>query len=264
VRVVARRPVCAINGGVGDVLSELSEREVADLCALADGSLPADRVAAVEAQVAASPALAELLERQRRAVAGTRALAADVPPASLRAPVPRAGRARRRWLGPRLAAAAALCGVAVAAAVVLTGGPGAPSVADAARLTQRPPAAPAPPAAPGATLAASVDGVAFPDFSQAYGWRATGARRDRLDGRDATVVYYAKGGARLAYAIVSGSALAWPSGASAGTRDGVEYRSLRVDGRAAVTWRRAGHTCVLVGPLPAGELLTLASWQVPR
>jgi anti-sigma factor RsiW len=37
------------------VASELSEQELAELCALADGTLPAERRAAVEARVAASP-----------------------------------------------------------------------------------------------------------------------------------------------------------------------------------------------------------------
>jgi anti-sigma factor RsiW len=244
-----------------DVLPQLGERDVAELCALADGSLPPDRVAAVEARVAASPELAALLDRQRRAVAGTRALAADAPPASLRAPLAGAIRARRRRRGPVLVAAAALAGVAVAVAVVLSGGQGGPSVADAALVSLRPPAGPAPAPAAGGTLAASVDGVAFPDLSLAYGWRASGARRDRLDGREATVVYYTKDGLQLAYAIVSGAALARPAGATSATRGGVEYRTLRVDGRAAVTWRRAGHTCVLVGPVAPAELLTLASWQ---
>jgi anti-sigma factor RsiW len=38
---------------------------MAELSALADGTLPADRRAEVEARVAASPELQELVERQR-------------------------------------------------------------------------------------------------------------------------------------------------------------------------------------------------------
>jgi hypothetical protein len=34
-----------------------------------------------------------------------------------------------------------------------------------------------------------------------------------------------------------------------------------VDGRLVVTWRRLGHTCVLVGAAPRSELLALASWH---
>jgi hypothetical protein len=44
-------------------------------------------------------------------------------------------------------------------------------------------------------------------------------------------------------------------------REGVPFRTLRVDGRLAVTWRRNGHTCVLIGGAPGAELLDLASWR---
>jgi hypothetical protein len=37
---------------------------------------------------------------------------------------------------------------------------------------------------------------------------------------------------------------------------------LRIDDRLAVTWRRAGHTCVLIGDAPRPELLKLASWRL--
>jgi hypothetical protein len=28
-----------------------------------------------------------------------------------------------------------------------------------------------------------------------------------------------------------------------------------------LTWQRLGHTCILIGPVPRDELLTLASWR---
>ena len=132
----------------------------------------------------------------------------------------------------------------------------------AARLALQPANAPAPLPRPGtqATLAVEVDGVAFPDLAQAYGWRPVGVRRDELDGRPATIVDYRKDARRLAYAIVSGDGLAPPGGAARTTRGGVEYRTLTVDGRPAVTWRRDGHTCVLIGDATPSELVTLASW----
>jgi hypothetical protein len=37
---------------------------------------------------------------------------------------------------------------------------------------------------------------------------------------------------------------------------------LRVNGRRAVTWRRGGHTCVLIGKTTNAELLKLASWPL--
>jgi anti-sigma factor RsiW len=58
----------------------------AELAALADGSLPPERRAELEAKVAASPELTELLAEQRRAIELTRRAADEVQaPESLRA-----------------------------------------------------------------------------------------------------------------------------------------------------------------------------------
>jgi hypothetical protein len=86
-------------------------------------------------------------------------------------------------------------------------------------------------------------------------------RHGTIDGREATVVYYGKGARRLAYAIVSGHGLARPSGGDVQTRSGVPYQAVRLNDRLVVTWRRGGHTCVLVGDAPRSELLALASWR---
>jgi hypothetical protein len=137
-------------------------------------------------------------------------------------------------------------------------------VADAARLAGEPPNGPAPPAL-GKTatkLALDVEGVAFPNLARWTGWHTLGVRRGRIDGRSATVVFYAKGGKRIAYVIVAGSGLPRPSEAQATTRHGVEYQTLRLNGRLGVTWRRGGHTCVLVGEATRAELLELASWPL--
>jgi anti-sigma factor RsiW len=253
-----------------DAASKLSERELADLAALADGSLPVERQAAVEAWVAASPELAELLDRQRRALSATQALAEEPAPEPLRAAVeaqreasaPR--RRRTRLLTPRLALASALAVVvAVVAAALLSSGPGAPTVAEAAQLGERTPSGPAPPPAgtQGTQLALDVEGVVFPDLLESYGWRAVGVRRDEIGDRDATTVFYEKDGTRIAYVIVAGDALTPPSDAPSASRNGVLLHTLRVDGRFAVTWRRLGRTCILIGPVPADELRTLASWR---
>jgi anti-sigma factor RsiW len=254
---------------VSDLAPELTSEEMAELCALADGSLPADRRAEVEARVAASPELRALLERQRQAVLAAQTLAEAVPE-SLRASVEAhrdAGRGRIR-LAPRivLVGAGALA-AAVAAAVVLSGGPGAPTVADAARLATESPAEAAPPSEgnSGTRLAAAVEGVAFPDFARAYGWRAVGATHGRIDGRDATAVYYAKDGRRLGYAIVADGGLPRPANAQSTVIRGITYQTLRLNDRLAVTWRRRGHTCVLIGNATRAELLKLASWPLsPR
>ena len=250
---------------MSDVASGLSEREMAELCALADGSLPDERRAAVEAWIAADPALQELLARQRRAVAATRALAEDPTPASLESAVG-AGRQSRqprsRRLVPRLALVGAVAIVVAIVAALLSGGPGAPTVAEAARVTQQAPSAPAPPpsAESGTQLAEDVDGVVFPNYLESYGWQAVGLRRDEIDGRDTTTVFYEKDGERIAYVIVSGSGLTPPSGAPSTTRDDTVFHTFSVDGKRAVTWRRLGHTCILVGPVSDAELLALAGW----
>jgi hypothetical protein len=248
---------------MSDAVSRLSERDVSELCALADGTLPAERRAEVEARIAASPELSELLERQRRALSATEALSGEAPPPSLVDSVEalRSRQSRPPRLVPRLALAGALAAaVAVVAAIVLSGGPGGPTVADAARLASKPPTAPAPAPVSATTLSADVQGIAFPNFARLAGWEAQGVRHGGVDGRGATVVYYGKDGRRIAYVIVAGSGLPRPSGGRVTTKNGVEYQTLRLNGRPAVTWPRAGHTCVLIGDATRAELVELASW----
>jgi anti-sigma factor RsiW len=254
---------------MGDVVSRLSDDELAELCALADGTLPAERRAAVEARVAASSELQELVRRQRVAVDAARLLDTEPVPESLRtaargrAPQP-ARRASRRRL-QRLAAAGLAAAAAVAAVLVVlfTGGPAGPTVADAAALGRRAPTAAAPAAArAGATtLAVDVEGLAFPAYARPFGWQPVGVRRDRVDGRSATAVFYEKAGRRIAYVIVAGKGLPRPDGGAAVERSGVVFQTLELGGRPAVTWRRVGHTCVLTGDATRQELLALASWR---
>jgi anti-sigma factor RsiW len=67
------------------------------LAALADGSLEAEPRAELEAQIAASPELAERFAEQQRAVALTREAAAQIEaPAALRARIEAQRRSRRR------------------------------------------------------------------------------------------------------------------------------------------------------------------------
>ena len=149
-------------------------------------------------------------------------------------------------------------------AAVLAGGPAAPSFGEAVDVAKRGPTAPAPPTAPGDPnlLAASVSGVAFPDYSRAFGWRPVGERADELHGRRTATVYYRRGGREVAYTIVSGEPLAWPEGARTTRRDGIELRSLAADGASVVTWLRDGHTCVLAGEDVRPEALReLAAWM---
>ena len=90
-------------------------REIAELAALADGSLAPERRVAVEARVAESSEAAGLLAEQRRAVALARTAATEVEaPAALRARI-EAQRGSRRMSRTR---GFALVGAAAAAVVV--------------------------------------------------------------------------------------------------------------------------------------------------
>ncbi len=253
-----------------ELTNGLSDDELADLARLADGTLPADRRAELEARVAASPQLSSIVERQGIALEALRGTADIGAPARLRAEIDRRRGGRRAARGGRsrivigqsIAAAAA---IALALILVLpTGFSGGPSVADAASLAEKPPTQPAPLGVPGAPalLRAEVDEVPFPNYAAKFGWKPVGAREDDPSGRDATTVHYRKGARTIQYTIVSGDALDPPSDARSTSRAGVEYRSYRHDGRTVVTWERDGHTCVLSSKaVRPAELLTLADWR---
>jgi len=102
---------------------EAGDREIAELAALADGSLAPERRVALEARVAASPELADRLAEQRLAVALTRSAAEGVEaPASLRERV-EAQRGSRRGRSPRrlvLAGAATTAALVAAVAVAVS------------------------------------------------------------------------------------------------------------------------------------------------
>ncbi len=240
-----------------------------ELAALADGSLPARRRPALEAELERSPVLRARLDEQRRAIGVTRDAALSVSaPLRLRSGLAarrpaRSVRAlgRSRGLVAGLAAAAA---VAVVAVVLALPGhvPGGPTVADAAALAIRPPTGPGPRVQPGrpTLLAREVDGVPYPNWANRFGWRAVGVRVDTIGGRRATTVFYRKDGRRLGYTIVAGKALHVPAGARRVVSGDTEIRLLRLGGRPVATWERRGHTCVLSGVGPT-KLAKLAGWK---
>ena len=255
-----------------------SEADLCDLAALADGSLPEGRRAEVEARVAGSAVLRDELERQRRALAAVAAAAAQTrAPAQLRERVEalerkapartRSERARseRPWWGRWPAVAAA--GVAVvAAALALVALPGGePAVDEAAELAARPATEPAPATQEGqpTLLAASFEGLAYPDWEREFGWRAVGERADELDGRATHTVFYEnREGRRIGYTIVSGDALDPPAGGEESVVDGVELTTFAPDGASGVTWLRDGRSCVLAGEgVEQSTLLELAAWK---
>ena len=247
---------------------------MADLSALADGTLAPERRAEVEARVAASAELQEHLDRQRRALAATSSLALEPVPASLsasvtaaleasRPPKRRTARERRRLVVGLSGLGALAAAAALVVALMLGGGPAAPSVAQAAQLAVQGANGPAPAAVgtSGTRLAASVEGVGFPDLARSFGWRASGVRHGSVGGRAVTVVSYEKNHRRIAYAIVAGQSLAPPSQGQSTTVGGTRYQTLTIQGRSAVVWQREGHTCVLIGAATPAELVSLASWS---
>jgi hypothetical protein len=175
-------------------------------------------------------------------------------------------RARRRPQGLRAATAIVGAAAALTVAVLLPGGPGTPSLTQAAALASRGAAGPAPtpdPDDPGVKLSEQLGDVYFPNWSATLGWRPTGLRRDLLDMHRAVTVYYRSGGARLAYTILSPPALSAPA-ALVTVENGMTVRTLRMHGRLVVTWRRNGSTCVLTGTnVSAAQLRRLALTDPP-
>lgn len=250
-----------------------SKTELAELSALADGTLDPARRPEVEARIAASPELSALYERERRVVdALHQARATERAPEQLRARIEAARPARTVVARRRLAYAGGLVGalaaIALALVLALPGGtPGAPSVSDAAALAARGPnqAAPAPdPVSPGAMLRQNVGEVYFPNWGSSLGWHAVGARTDQLGGHQAVTVYYQWRDKQIAYTIVSAPALKHPA-AQQTWLHGTELRTQNQDGRLVVSWYRAGDTCVLsASGVTAGELQKLAAWKAPE
>jgi anti-sigma factor RsiW len=218
-------------------------RWLAELSALADGTLDPARRREVEARVAASPDLRERLERERRAVAVlATARERDRAPGHLRARIEAASGPVRQSRPPmRIALAGAVAAVALVLALLLPSGtPGGPSVSQAAALGARGATMAAPAAEPSnpGRLRSAVGALHFPNWGSTLGWQATGQRQDRLDGRRITTVYYATASHTVAYSIVSGPLLRRPQGH-------YDIQSFRLGDRTVVTWREAGHTCVL-------------------
>jgi hypothetical protein len=260
------------------------EKEVA---ALADGTLGAERREQLRALIAENPELAAELERQRHAVAIMRTLESVQAPSLLRrsietlsagdvrpAEAPSASARRRgRVARPRLrvGAVVALAAAAAAALVVAltTGGSGgptpAPTVLQASRVALGPSTGAAPEENPhnSRQIAFSAAGIHYPYWGGKLGWQAVGVRTDTVGGRTVTTVFYTDRRARrIGYSIVSGSALPVPAGSATIERHGVRFHVLRATGPTVVTWREAGHTCVLTArAVNSGTLVRLAVWE---
>jgi hypothetical protein len=248
--------------------SELSERDQRDLVALADGTIETRRREELEARVAASPELRAALERQRAGLAALRSL--DIPaPLTLRERIEaergspsRRVRRRRFAIGGALAGAAAA--LALTAVLVLPSGAGGPTISEAAKLNELPatnPSAPPDPSDP-VLLDVSAQGLPYPNFEGEFGWRSAGQRSDEIEGRDATTVFYERGGKRIGYTILSGEGIEPPEEATRTVQNDVRLAAFSDGGQQIVTWWRGGHSCVLSGKgVSERELLELASWK---
>jgi hypothetical protein len=248
-----------------------SPTQLAELSALADGSLDPSRRQAVEDLIAGSLHLRTLYERERAAVELLQRAATEPAPSRLRMRLEaqRASRPSRRGWKPAYAVMAGALACAVAAlALLLPGGtPGSPSVSQAAQLALRGPSGPAPatdPNDPRMKLAQRLQGLYFPNWAGTLGWRAVGVRSDHLGGHPAVTVYYGRQGMSLAYTIVGAPALAAPS-TPVRHVGRVTLQTLSLDGRTVVTWRRAGHTCVIsASGVPTRVLERLADWPAAQ
>ena len=133
----------------------------------------------------------------------------------------------------------------------------------AADLAKRDAERPAP-ATAGPVLREEFAGVTFPEWDAEFGWRATGARSDRIDGRSSRTVYYEHTGHRIAYTVLSGPPLEVPDHARRIRRDGLEialYRDSGHGGHDVAIFERNGRTCVLAGHvMRTSTLVKLAAW----
>ncbi len=208
-----------------------------------------------------------MLDEQQRALTLVRAAVADVEaPPRLRARLeasPPAGRApplpadRRDRRGRRLRPARSVRGLAVGRRRAERG-PGRRARHPAADPARRLPQSAQDPK----LLEAEQDGVAFPSWEKKFGWKTTGERADKLDGRSTTTVFYTKNGKTIAYTIVGGDSLKVPKGGRVTHREGTELKVIHRDARTIVTWQRDGRTCVLSGEgVPEPTLVKLAAWH---
>ena len=219
-----------------------SDPELAELAALADGSLPPDRKAALEQRIAASPRLQALLREQREALAATRALD-ERAPGRLRRSISSSRerqQARRRRTRRRVAlGGTAAAGLAALALLVLPGSdPASPTLAEAAEVAGR---------TPTAAVEKGVEawGIEYPDLEAGNGWRMTGSRNDDVGERTARTVFYVKDGRRLAYTILSEGSVEPTGSERSWLREGKPWYAFQQDGRTVVAWERKGHMCVV-------------------
>jgi hypothetical protein len=206
--------------------------------------------------------------------AAIRAAVAEVhAPAALRARIEaeRAGRRRRtsRGFGSLHlagAAAALACAAVLVLGLGLLGGDNRterPTLQQAALVTLTSSNGP-PPAEDKrhpVLVRAGINGLRFPYWDDEFGLEATSVKRGHIAARSAMTVAYEGKGQRIGYTIVAGPALKLPSDARTVRRGSLQLAVFRAHGAQIVTWRRAGHTCVLASrDAGAARLVRLAAW----
>jgi hypothetical protein len=251
-----------------DSQNELDDRTRRDLARLADGSLRGEARRALEARVAASPALQAALERQRVGISALRGLEHEAPAGLRRRLEAERSAPSRRVRRSRFAIGGALVGAAAAAALVavlvLPSGAGGPTVVEAARLSDLPATQASVPVdtTNPKLLDAEVSGVPFPNLNQEFAWHEAGKRSDEVDGRRAVTVFYERPGDRIGYTILSGNPIDPPADAQGSVQNGVELKTINGGGHAIVTWLRDGRTCVVSGKgVSATDLREVAAWK---
>jgi hypothetical protein len=138
-----------------------------------------------------------------------------------------------------------------------------PTLARAADTALRAPVG-SPPAEDGTDpvlVRAGIAGVRFPYWDDQFGLDAVASRRDVVGTRAAMTVMYEGRGDHVGYTIVDGPPLAVPAGARWVNRGRLSLATFMRGRATVVTWRRAGHTCVLASrDAAASRLLSLAAW----
>jgi hypothetical protein len=211
-------------------------------------------------------------ERHRRAVEALRHGGPATPDGlrrrlqALEPRLPGLGPARPRGVPRLLAPVAGIAALIVVAVVVALslGGPAGPSVVQAAEIARLPntDSAPARDTSNPALLERRLEDVVFPEWSKRFGWRAEGARTDRLDGRRAETVFYTHHGHRIGYTVISGGALEPPDRAELVRRNGLEIHRYRDGDRTVVIFERDGLTCIIAGHVVDPDTpLKLAAWK---
>jgi hypothetical protein len=245
----------------------LTERDRRLVVAIADDALSGRRRRRAEQRLELVPDGPALVARQRR-VAQVLTGGPELPAALARQPLtverrPLASGGRRLAVG--LVSVAVAAALASATLFVVRDRPTIPppTVAAAAQPGFGTPLERAPRSRPGhpALVSASFEGIDFPNWSRRFGWHTTGARSDRIGGRETTTVFYGHMGHRIGYTVVSGSPLETPPGRHV-TRNGVAITLVGDHMHALAVFVRNGRTCILSAHVAhEATLVKLASWK---